>query len=99
MLFLFTLSSAGCAGQQLQQEFEHCTARCLLTIGQSSVFKINWFWREELSKSENSYSVNTCGLWEAFRLSVLSAFKKVLAAFMMSVRQICLILFLTGFTV
>lgn len=81
-----------------RQEFAHCLARCLLTAGQSSVFEIKWFWVEELSKSEISHSVNACGLWEAFMISVLSAFKKVLSAFMMSISQIRLILFLTGFT-
>lgn len=72
---------AAAAGRNLKR----CSARCLLTIGQSSDFEIKWFGIEELSKSGNSYSVNTCGLWEAFMLSALSAFKKVLAAFMMSV--------------
>lgn len=60
------------------RNLKYCLARCLLTIGQSSVFEIKWFWIEELSKSENRYSVNTCGLWEAFMLSALSVFKKVL---------------------
>lgn len=59
------------------RNLKHRSSRCLLTIDQSSVFEIKLFSIEELSKSENSYSVNTCGLWEAFVLSALSAFKKV----------------------